>query len=415
MKTAAAPPKLSGSPCRARGYLAAWMPIAAALVVRLGAILASDRVVADVLRYRRVAAHVLDVSWNPYLAAHLYPYPPVWVWVEAGCEWLARHTGLSFAVLVKLPVVAAEIAIVALLARWGAERGGAARWAPWIYALHPLAVLVSGFHGQFDSLALLMVLLAVRASERGRHDAAALALAAAIALKSFPVLAVPVLLLRVTGPAARARFVALATLPVAALLVPYLAHDAGAVARELFGYGGVADFGWIGAWRGLRWVTEGTLARGEARFHGPLVAAAKVLFLAAYAAIVARMARREAITAVLAVLVAFEAFYGALSAQYLLWVIPLAALRPDRWLAMYSVFASMGLVGFYLFLAPGVLTASGAMEGAGPAWVAGAVLTVAASASWLVALVRNASQAGHGTDAAPRRSTIVRPSQNATP
>jgi Gpi18-like mannosyltransferase len=138
-------------------------PLLVALAVRALAIALSDRVVADVLRYRRVAAHVLDVSWNPYLARQLYPYPPLWVWVEVGCEWLARHSGLSFAVLVKLPVLAAEIALVVLLARWGAERRGAARWAPWIYALHPVAVLVSGFHGQFDSLALLMVLIAARA------------------------------------------------------------------------------------------------------------------------------------------------------------------------------------------------------------------------------------------------------------
>jgi glycosyl transferase family 87 len=384
---------------------AAWMPVAAAFVVRLAAILVSDRVVADVLRYRRVAAHVLDVSWNPYQAPRLYPYPPVWVWVEAGCEWLARHSGLSFALLVKLPVLAAEVGIVALLARWGAERGGAARWAPWIYALHPVAVMVTGFHGQFDSLALLMVLLAARASGRGRHDAAALAVAAGIAIKSFPVLALPLLAARVEGTAARLRFACLALAPVALLLLPFLVHDAGAVARELFGYGGVADFGWIGAWRGLRWVADGSLARGEARFHGALVPLAKVMFLVAYAAVAVRMARRDAIAAVLAVFVAFETFYGALSAQYLLWVIPLAALRPDRWLAIYTVFATMGLVGFYLFLAPGVLTASGAMEGAGPAWVGGAVLIVAASASWLVALARNDSQLGQGTDGVPRRNT----------
>lgn len=384
-----------------------WAPVAAAFVARLAAILASDRVVADVLRYRRVAAHVLDVSWDPYQAPRLYPYPPVWVWVEAGAEWIARHSGLSFAVLVKLPVLAAEVAIVALLVGWGAERGGAARWAAWIYALHPVAVLVSGFHGQFESLALLMLLLAIRAFERGRLDAAALALAAGIALKSFPVLAVPVFLLRVRGSAARLRFLVLALLPTAALLVPYLAHDAAAVARELFGYGGVADFGWIGALRGWRWVSEGTLARGEARFHGSLIPAAKVLFLGAYAMVVARMARRELVAAVLAVFVAFLTFYGALSAQYLLWVVPLAVLRPDRWLALYTVFAALGLVGFYLFLAPGVLTPSGAMEGAGPLWVSGAVLTVAASASWLVSILRNASQLGQGTGETPRRNTTV--------
>ena len=56
---------------------------AAAFIVRAAAAFVSDRVVADVLRYRKVAAHVLDVSWNPYLAPRLYPYPAAWVWVEA--------------------------------------------------------------------------------------------------------------------------------------------------------------------------------------------------------------------------------------------------------------------------------------------------------------------------------------------
>lgn len=377
------------------GVAVPWMPVAAAFVARLAAILLSDRVVADVLRYRRVAAHVLDVSWNPYQAQHLYPYPPLWVWIEAACESLARHSGLSFAVLVKLPVLAAEVGIVVLLARWGAERGGAARWAPWIYALHPVAVLVTGFHGQFDSIALLMVLLAVRASERGRHDAAALALAAGIAVKSFPILAVPVLLLRVTGATARFRFLALALLPVAVLLVPYLAHDATAVTRELFGYGGVADFGWIGVWRGVRWVIDGTLGRGEARHWGLLIPAAKILFLAAYgAALARRRASGDLVVTLLAVFVAFQAFYGALSAQYLLWVVPLAVLRPDRWLAFHGAAATAGLVGFYLFLAPGVLTAAEARaDAAGPLWVIGAAAVLLAAIGWVVALTRATGRA----------------------
>ena len=157
----------------ARG--AVWLPALAALAIRATAIVLSDRLVADVLRYRKVAAHLLDVSWNPYLAARLYPYPPVWMWLEMAAEWIARATGLSFAVLVKLPVLAAEIGIVILLARLALRTGGehegpmrAATAAAWIYALHPVAVLVSGVHGQFDSLPLLAVLLAIVAFEDGR-------------------------------------------------------------------------------------------------------------------------------------------------------------------------------------------------------------------------------------------------------
>ena len=194
-----------------------------AATVRLVPILMADRIVADVQRYQRVAAHVLDVSWNPYEAPRLYPYPPVWIWVEAGSEWLSRHTGASFAVLVKLPVLAADLAIVALLGAWG-SRTGRGLVPAWLYALHPVSVLVGAFHGQFDAVALFFVLLAVVDFEAGRRDVSALALAAAVALKSFPVLLLPVFLLTPgMTPRARARFTALVVLPVALLLVPYAA------------------------------------------------------------------------------------------------------------------------------------------------------------------------------------------------
>jgi uncharacterized membrane protein len=327
----------------------------------------------------------------------------MWVWVEAASEWLARNAGLSFAIVIKLPVLAAELAIVALLVRWAGDRVPVAAW---IYALHPVAILVSAFHGQFDSLALLMVLLAIAASERSRHDAAALALAAGIALKSFPVLLVPLFALRVTRTSARIRFLALALVPVAALLVPYVIHDRHAVARELFGYGGIADFGWIGAWRGVRWMTGGHLARSEAAHWGALIPAAKILFLAAYAFIVARdRGRGDLVVAVLAVFIAFEACYGALSAQYLLWVVPFAVLRAGRWLAAYTIAATTALLGFYLFLAPGVLTpAEAGMDAAGIAWVIGTVALLVVSLGWMWSTV---SQLGHAIDAAPRRSTTV--------
>ncbi len=65
--------------------------MALALALRLGAALATDRVVADVARYQKVADHLLDVSWNPYETKRLYPYPPPWAAVEAAAGWAARR------------------------------------------------------------------------------------------------------------------------------------------------------------------------------------------------------------------------------------------------------------------------------------------------------------------------------------
>jgi hypothetical protein len=368
--------------------------LAAALVVRLVPILAADRVVADVLRYEKAARHVLDVSWNPYLAPRLYPYPPLWIWIEAGSEWLARATGLSFAVVVKLPVLLADLGIVTVLARWAPDERVAQR-ASWLFALHPVSILVTSFHGQFDSVMLFFVLLSLRFQQSGRSDASALSLSGAIATKSFPALLLPIFLTS-PGVSRALRYVLLATAPVLLLLLPYAIADAAALARELLGYGGVADFGWIGTWRAMRWLATGALARSEAPHWPASIPAAKALFLVIYVAGAWALARRRLRwtlpQATLAVFLAFLTFYGAISAQYLLWPVPLGALLPSAWFAVYSVAATAALAGFYLFLAPGVLTAAapGALgpHAAGVAWACGTAAVLFASVAWLAALVR---------------------------
>jgi hypothetical protein len=380
-------------------------PVLLAFALRLVVVLATDRTVADVARYERVARHLLDVSGNPYETRRLYPYPPPWAAAEAGAEWLARRGVGSFAVDVKLPVLAADLALVALLAA-AARAGRASPLAPWLYAAHPVSVLVGAAHGQFDALPLLFLLLAVEETARGRRDASALALSAAIATKSFPVLALPFLALDggASGRSA-ARYAALALAPGVLLLLPFAIADPGALARELFAYGGIADFGWAGVARGAGWLATGSLPRSEAMFWPAAAGASKVLFLAAWAGLVVAVRtgrlRLDAGRASLAAMLAFLTVYGLQSAQYLLWVGPLGLLRPGRSSAAYAAAATAGLVGFYLFLAPGVLLPAplegGALAWAGRLWVLGAAATLAASAGWLAVLLRSAAAVRAGS------------------
>jgi hypothetical protein len=375
-----------------------------ALVIRLAAVLVSDRVVADVERYQRVGRHLLDVSWNPYETTRLYPYPPLWALVEGGAEWLSRHGGGSFPVNVKLPALLADLLIVAALVAAG-RAGRAPPVAGWIYAVHPVSVLVTGAHGQFDAIALLFVLLALAALARGRRDLSALTLAAAIGTKSFPVLLLP--FLAFSGASSwrgAARYALVALVPVALLLLPFAIADLAALRRELLAYSGIADFGWTGFARGLSWLTTGDLPRSEARFWPVASLVSKALFLGAWAGLVVAT-RRGWLTlsperACLAALLAFHVLYGSLSAQYLLWVVPLGILRPDRVFAAHGVAATAGLVGFYLFLAPGVLSphplVGPAADRAGWLWVAGVGTTLAVSAVWLSGLLRDGVRAARG-------------------
>ncbi len=379
-------------------------PLLLALTLRLLALGLSDRPVADVLRYEKVSRHLLDVSWNPYETRRLFPYPPPWAAAEAAAGWLARRGVLSFPTAVKLPVAAADLLIVALLAV-AARRGRAWRGAPWLYAAHPVALLVGAVHGQFDAIALLFVLLALEALARGRRDASALALGGAIAIKAFPVLLLP-LLAQERGLRWKQalRYAALALAPVSLLLLPFALADPGALARELFGYSGVADFGWAGLLRGVEWLGSGVLARGEARFWPIASAASKVVVLAAWIAfsLAARFGplRLDARRASLAVVLVFLSFYGLLSAQYLLWAVPLGLLRRDRLSWTYAFAGGVALVGFYLFLAPGVLVPAAlgpaAATWAGRLWVVGVAATLAVSVVWLATTVR-AGRAGEAS------------------
>ncbi len=380
------------------------LPVAVAVALRLFAVAVSDRVVADVRIYRKVGQHVLAGAWNPYeLPARFYPYPPAWVWVEAGAEWLARNVpGVGYAIWVKLPIVAADALIVALLLGFGARLGKGALPA-WLFALHPVSLLITGFHGQFDSIALLFVLLALDAHARGRLDRSALALCAGIVTKSFPVLLLPFFLARCGTWRRALRFLLLATLPGVLLLVPYALDDHQALQRELFGYGGFADFGWIGLLRGARWLLTGELLRSEPPHWGALIPIAKGLYLFAYALLWLGFARgflRFTLPqAALAVFVAFLALYGSVSAQYLVWVVPIGVLYPRSLLLAHALSATLALLGFYAFLHPGVLLPVGAPWAydpthAGVAWVAGVFLVTLVCLTWFLNLLYDGRQPG---------------------
>lgn len=411
-----------------------------ALLLRLAGVLLADRMVADVLRYHKIASHVLDVSWNPYEAARLYPYPPLWIVFEVGAEWLARALGGGFPILVKIPVVAADLGIVWLLARAGAwrretgdgdanaqpalhpierahaavggtvglgEAGHRGLLAAWIYALHPVALLVTGFHGQFDSLAVFAVLISLVLHEARRRDASALALALGIATKSYPVLLLPFFLLAQPDLRKATRFLLLATVPVGVLLLPFALANAPALQRELFGYGGIADFGWIGLARASRWAATGVLSRSEA-IHWPVaVAWGKLAFLASWLGLLAICFRRRReislVDACLAVLLAFLGLYGAVSAQYLLWVVPLALLRPDWHSLAFGATATLALLGFYPFLAPGVVfpaPAGGAPSNLfGLVWALGVALLLGETLAWLGATFVRLCRRDHASSA----------------
>lgn len=94
--------------------------------------------------------------------------------VWAGCLALARVTGMTFGIVAKAPAILADLAIAWLLL---AHRAG--RPAALLYIFSPVSLVLSVYHGQIHTVAVLGAVWALHQADRGRASLAGLALALA--------------------------------------------------------------------------------------------------------------------------------------------------------------------------------------------------------------------------------------------
>lgn len=123
----------------------------------------------DEQSYEIVAA-IMRRGGNVYTETTRYNYTPLWAYVLLGLDQLRVLTGLPLHLLVRSLLTAVDVANAALLAaiasRVGSVRPSLAFAA---YLLNPVAVILVGYHGQFETLASLPLLLAALAPVERRR------------------------------------------------------------------------------------------------------------------------------------------------------------------------------------------------------------------------------------------------------
>ena len=104
-----------------------------------------------------------------YEGTHRYNYSPIWSWVVTGVDAASRATGLSFAGLTRTVLAAGDLGVAALIF-FLARRTRVVR--PWpaaaLVAANPLLIWASSVQGQFDNLAVLLLLAALLAATARR-------------------------------------------------------------------------------------------------------------------------------------------------------------------------------------------------------------------------------------------------------
>jgi hypothetical protein len=400
-----------------------------ALAVRLAVAWPGRDVAGSDVAYWRVWAEgILDGEriYSPEFAAdhRLADRPPPWTYYTAASLAVSRTAGLPFPLLVKLPSLLADSALGALIYLTLRGRLDARRALGWAlaYALQPATVLVSAIEGQADPIFILTTLAAILILQRGefrqrRADLAALVFGLGIALKFPPIMFVPLLGVWVWAHSPRrgllsaARFGALTLVPWLLSVLPFvLAGEPGALTNTLryAATGGLTDSGAIlllhtlgvpigGAFGVERVEVPGLgplgdlIAWGWSR--GKVILGCKLLFAGVYGGLAWRLKERRdwnPTGMMRPVVLLFYLLGGIAAPRYVIWIMPFAALSPDRMLQPYLAFAGALEALFLLrdhtrmLLGP---AAPGSIPSLEPAFLAMNVVVYIFQAAWLALIV----------------------------
>jgi 4-amino-4-deoxy-L-arabinose transferase-like glycosyltransferase len=201
-------------------------------------------------RHFAVVVHklgVADVYAHGFYGGMLYNHPPVTgVWLSlAG---VAGHAGVSFPLFIRIPAITADVGTALLVYAMMRRRAGVRRAlaSSVMVSASPVLLMVSGYHGNTDTVFVFLTLLAVwLLADLRRPGPAGIAFALALGVKIVPVVVLPALLVvALTQGRRNLRNFALGFAGVSlAVWGPAAWYQWAGLRHNVFGYaGGTADW-----------------------------------------------------------------------------------------------------------------------------------------------------------------------------
>lgn len=298
--------------------------------------------------------------------AHTLNHPPVAVFVASALRDLGLATGVPFAVLFRAPVALLDGATFAAIV-WLFGASGDPQWrnARWLIAtvwwLSPVAIVLSSFHGNTDSVVAFCLVMAAGAVARGRYGLAGLMVGVGIWIKIPGVLAAPLLWLAVPDKAGRIRFAAAAAAAGLAGYLPWLLQDPQTVIRSVFFYPGlrIQTTAGMPIWGLERFMPDwrSVSPAWQADYRGLLIGwlRANTLICLAPVAVLAvvRRGRHDAAVVAAGVAGTYAILYGLSnlwSFQYLAWSAPFWFALGWRWGLAATLLSTAYVYGLYAWL-----------------------------------------------------------------
>jgi Gpi18-like mannosyltransferase len=195
-----------------------------------------------------------------YKNSQHFNHTPVLAMVLVCLYWLSNTFAWSYPLLLRLPGIAADVVTGFLVWRViTVDRLGrlSPKWA-YLFALNPVSFMVSGYHGNFDSILAMFVFLATYYAFKDRADLCALFFALAVDVKIAALLLGPVFFFYWLGRKNGLRFLTLTVcLLTPVWIVPLIRYPV-LVLHNVFGYGS-----YWGIWGITYWLRQ----TGYPAFH----------------------------------------------------------------------------------------------------------------------------------------------------
>ncbi len=310
----------------------------------------------DVASFRIVADAVLARAEVYQASLGRHPYLPFQMYVIGAALWASNALSIPFVVMVKLPAVLADVGVTAVIyqscRRWEKPVQAAAFWAL-LYALNPISILVSAYHGQFDAIPVLLLLLAWYFWHfEKRVVKSAVALGFAILNKTWPIVFLPVVLIRLRHSRPRLIYTAIALLiPITFTVAYLLAFDVSpTVMRRPLTHTGVNGYWGLSAVIAV----VNKILGGLEGVYTTLLDMRRWLILFAGVAALWITRRQRSIDALTSIILSVFAVSVGMGIQWLLWVVPFALLAGDhrglRWYSLTgSLFLLVQLYGLHMY------------------------------------------------------------------
>ena len=297
--------------------------------------------------------HYHGLTWE-YQTEALFNHTPFTGWMIAALYGLWPKNYMGFATALRSLCVLADIAMVLGLLHIRKLTGRPPWWALCLFAVSPVSIMVSGFHGNIDPIMVAFLFFAAVAVLEEKPVLCAVMYAAACNIKIVPLLVAPVFLFHwfARGRRDGLKFMAVSGALMLAGASWGLIHCPAAFFTRVFGYGSL----W-GGW-GITYWLRATGAReyqimffeGLTPAQNHVMLALKLLLLAGMLALALRRRKLGGLEIFTTLGLAFTWIFvtapGA-GTQYMVWFGPFILIAWPRWWLALTAGAAIYMARFY--------------------------------------------------------------------